>query len=186
VLLAGDATGYLLGRRFLLAQGPRVHITEPRLLRVEAFFVRYGPAAILIGRLDGLVRAWHRSSRARRSTRPPASWRLPGSAPGCRARRSCPEGVAKQAVTGRGARDREARLAGPRQKGCGGDQSGRRLPLLARPGEPRVADGVAALLHPPQSGGVRSDRAFPDAKRGREGRESVGALRPQVGSEKSS
>jgi undecaprenyl-diphosphatase len=57
----GDVTGYLLGRRlgrrFLLAHGPRVHITEQRLLRVEAFFARYGPAAILFGRFVGLVRA---------------------------------------------------------------------------------------------------------------------------------
>jgi undecaprenyl-diphosphatase len=56
----GDVTGYLLGRRlgrrFLLAHGPRVHITKPRLLRVEAFFDRYGLAAILIGRFVGLVR----------------------------------------------------------------------------------------------------------------------------------
>jgi membrane protein DedA with SNARE-associated domain len=58
---AGDVTGYLLGRRlgrrFLLAHGARVHITEPRLLQVEALFARYGPATILIGRFVGLVRA---------------------------------------------------------------------------------------------------------------------------------
>jgi undecaprenyl-diphosphatase len=58
---AGDVTGYVLGRRlgrrFLLAHGRRVHITEPRLVRVEAFFGRYGPAAILVGRFVGLVRA---------------------------------------------------------------------------------------------------------------------------------
>jgi undecaprenyl-diphosphatase len=58
--LAGDLTGYALGRRlgrrFLLAHGPRVHITEPRLLQVEGFFARYGSATILIGRFVGLVR----------------------------------------------------------------------------------------------------------------------------------
>ena len=58
---AGDVTGYLLGRRlgrrFLLTHGARVHITEQRLLRVEGFFDRYGPATILIGRFVGLVRA---------------------------------------------------------------------------------------------------------------------------------
>jgi membrane protein DedA with SNARE-associated domain len=58
---SGDVTGYLLGRRlgrpFLLVHGPRVHITAARLVRVEAFFNRYGPAAILIGRFVGLVRA---------------------------------------------------------------------------------------------------------------------------------
>jgi undecaprenyl-diphosphatase len=57
---AGDLTGYVLGRRlgrrFLLEHGPRVHITEPRLIRVEAFFARYGLATILIGRFVGLVR----------------------------------------------------------------------------------------------------------------------------------
>lgn len=57
---AGDVTGYMLGRRlgrrFLLAHGPRVHITEQRLVRVEGFFARYGPATILIGRFVGLVR----------------------------------------------------------------------------------------------------------------------------------
>ncbi len=58
---AGDLTGYLLGRRlgrrFLLTHGPRVHITEERLRRVEEYFGRYGPAAILIGRFVGLIRA---------------------------------------------------------------------------------------------------------------------------------
>jgi undecaprenyl-diphosphatase len=58
---AGDLTGYALGRRlgrrFLLEHGARVHITEPRLIRVEAFFARYGLATILIGRFVGLVRA---------------------------------------------------------------------------------------------------------------------------------
>jgi membrane protein DedA with SNARE-associated domain len=56
----GDLTGYglgrRLGRRFLLKYGPRVHITEPRVMRVEAFFARYGLATILIGRFVGLVR----------------------------------------------------------------------------------------------------------------------------------
>jgi membrane protein DedA with SNARE-associated domain len=57
---AGDVTGYVLGRRlgrrFALAHGARMHITEPRLMRVEGFFARYGLAAILIGRFVGLVR----------------------------------------------------------------------------------------------------------------------------------
>jgi undecaprenyl-diphosphatase len=59
--LSGDATGYLLGRRlgrrFLLAHGPRVHLTQARLRRVEEYFARYGLATILIGRFVGLVRA---------------------------------------------------------------------------------------------------------------------------------
>lgn len=58
--LAGDLTGYglgrRLGRRFLLVHGPRVHITESRLRRVEEFFSRYGLATILVGRFVGLVR----------------------------------------------------------------------------------------------------------------------------------
>jgi membrane protein DedA with SNARE-associated domain len=58
--LGGDITGYMLGRRlgrpFLLKHGPRVHITEARLLRVEEFFARYGLATILVGRFVGLVR----------------------------------------------------------------------------------------------------------------------------------
>ncbi len=57
---AGDVTGYVLGRRlgrrFLLVHGPRVHITEQRLVRVEEFFGRYGSVTILIGRFVGLVR----------------------------------------------------------------------------------------------------------------------------------
>jgi membrane protein DedA with SNARE-associated domain len=56
----GDITGYLLGgrlgRRFLLEYGPRVHISEARLLRVEEWFARYGVATILIGRFVGVVR----------------------------------------------------------------------------------------------------------------------------------
>jgi undecaprenyl-diphosphatase len=56
----GDLTGYLLGRRlgrrFLLAHGPRVHITEARLVRVEEWFASYGLATILIGRFVGFVR----------------------------------------------------------------------------------------------------------------------------------
>lgn len=55
--LTGDALGRRLGRRFLLEHRPRVHITETRLARVEAFFARYGLATILIGRFVGLVRA---------------------------------------------------------------------------------------------------------------------------------
>jgi membrane protein DedA with SNARE-associated domain len=54
--LSGYALGRRLGRRFLLEHGPRVQITEPRLVRVEAFFARYGIATIFIGRFVGLVR----------------------------------------------------------------------------------------------------------------------------------
>jgi membrane-associated protein len=46
-----------LGRRFLLAHGPRLGVTAPRLERVESFFERHGPKAILAGRFVGIVRA---------------------------------------------------------------------------------------------------------------------------------
>jgi membrane-associated protein len=57
----GDAASFLLGRRlgrrFLIARGPRLGITAARLARVEGFFERHGPQAILAGRFIGLVRA---------------------------------------------------------------------------------------------------------------------------------
>ena len=57
----GDFASFLLGqrlgRRFLLARGPRLGVTAPRLTRVEGFFDRHGGKAILIGRFIGLVRA---------------------------------------------------------------------------------------------------------------------------------
>jgi membrane protein DedA with SNARE-associated domain len=49
--------GRKLGRRFLLTRGPRVGVTAARLERVEDFFDRHGPKAILVGRFVGLVRA---------------------------------------------------------------------------------------------------------------------------------
>jgi membrane-associated protein len=55
--LASFALGQRLGRRFLIARGPRLGVTTPRLERVEAFFDRHGPKAILVGRFIGIVRA---------------------------------------------------------------------------------------------------------------------------------
>jgi membrane protein DedA with SNARE-associated domain len=55
--LASFLLGQRLGRRFLIARGPRFGITASRLHRVEAFFARHGAKAILIGRFVGLVRA---------------------------------------------------------------------------------------------------------------------------------
>lgn len=59
--VAGDLTSFYLGRRlgrpFLERHGPKVSITEERLLKVEGFFDRFGGRAILIGRFVGLVRA---------------------------------------------------------------------------------------------------------------------------------
>ena len=55
--LASFWLGRRLGRRFLVAHGPRIGVTAPRLTRVEGFFDRHGGKAILIGRFIGLVRA---------------------------------------------------------------------------------------------------------------------------------
>jgi membrane protein DedA with SNARE-associated domain len=58
---AGDYASFLLGRRlgrrFLLARGPSLGVTPPRLERVDRFYARHGAKAILIGRFIGLVRA---------------------------------------------------------------------------------------------------------------------------------
>jgi membrane-associated protein len=57
----GDFASFLLGRRlgrrFLVTRGPRIGVTPPRLERVERFFDRHGPKAILVGRFVGIVRA---------------------------------------------------------------------------------------------------------------------------------
>jgi membrane-associated protein len=55
--LASFALGRRLGRPFLVARGPRLGVTEPRLHRVERFFSDHGPKAILVGRFVGIVRA---------------------------------------------------------------------------------------------------------------------------------
>jgi membrane protein DedA with SNARE-associated domain len=55
--LVSFALGGRLGRRFLQQRGPRLGVTAPRLARVEQFFDKHGPKAILAGRFVGLVRA---------------------------------------------------------------------------------------------------------------------------------
>jgi membrane-associated protein len=55
--LASFTLGRRLGRRFLLTRGPRLGVTRARLERVEGFYDRHGPKAILIGRFVGIVRA---------------------------------------------------------------------------------------------------------------------------------
>jgi membrane-associated protein len=55
--LASFMLGGRLGRRFVVRRGPRVGLTAPRLERVEGFFDRHGPKAILAGRFIGIVRA---------------------------------------------------------------------------------------------------------------------------------
>jgi membrane protein DedA with SNARE-associated domain len=54
---ASYALGRRLGRRFVVAHGPRVGVNARRLASVDAFFERHGGKAILIGRFVGLVRA---------------------------------------------------------------------------------------------------------------------------------
>jgi membrane protein DedA with SNARE-associated domain len=49
--------GRRLGRRFLVARGPRLGITPDRLTRVDTFFDRHGAKAILVGRFIGIIRA---------------------------------------------------------------------------------------------------------------------------------
>ena len=58
---AGDLASYTLGRRlgrrFLVAHGPKLGVGPDRLAKVEGFFARHGGKAILIGRFVGIVRA---------------------------------------------------------------------------------------------------------------------------------
>jgi membrane-associated protein len=58
---AGDLASFMLGRRlgrrFLVARGPRLGVTPERLARVDAFFDRHGAKAILVGRFVGIIRA---------------------------------------------------------------------------------------------------------------------------------
>lgn len=49
--------GHRLGRDFLVRHGPRVKITEQRLVQVERYMHDHGGKTILVGRFVGLVRA---------------------------------------------------------------------------------------------------------------------------------
>jgi len=59
-VVAGDAIGFLLGRRlgrkFAIRHGPKVRLTEERFMKVEEFFRQHGGKTIFIGRWVGLVR----------------------------------------------------------------------------------------------------------------------------------
>ncbi len=59
--VAGDVVSLHLGRRlgrpFLERHGPRVRIDAARLDRIDAFFARHGPRAVLLGRFTGFLRA---------------------------------------------------------------------------------------------------------------------------------
>ncbi len=56
----GDNVGYAIGlfggRRLVLRYGARVGITEPRLVRVEAFFRRFGGEIVLVARFVVVLR----------------------------------------------------------------------------------------------------------------------------------
>jgi membrane protein DedA with SNARE-associated domain len=58
---AGDFASFMLGRRlgrrFLVTHGSRIGVSPVRLGRVDSFFERHGPKAILVGRFIGIVRA---------------------------------------------------------------------------------------------------------------------------------
>jgi membrane-associated protein len=58
---AGDLASYALGRKlgrpFLVRRGPGLGVTPDRLAKVEGFFDKHGPKAILVGRFVGIVRA---------------------------------------------------------------------------------------------------------------------------------
>jgi membrane protein DedA with SNARE-associated domain len=55
--LASYGLGRRLGRRFLVARGPRVGVGPARLARLDDFFARYGGRAVLAGRFVGFLRA---------------------------------------------------------------------------------------------------------------------------------
>ena len=59
--VAGDSTGFMLGRKlgraFLFEHGPRFHITPQIVARVEGIFDRHGGKAIILGRFIGVARA---------------------------------------------------------------------------------------------------------------------------------
>jgi membrane protein DedA with SNARE-associated domain len=59
--VAGDTTGFLLGRKlgrdFLFKHGPRFHVTPQIVARVEGIFDRHGGKAIVLGRFIGVARA---------------------------------------------------------------------------------------------------------------------------------
>lgn len=58
----GDSTGYWIGRkwgrRLVLAFGPRIGLTAKRQATIEAFFDRYGIAAVFIGRYQSILRTY--------------------------------------------------------------------------------------------------------------------------------
>ena len=59
--VVGDVTSFFLGRRlgreFMVKHGPKVAITEERLVQVEGFVDKHGGKAIFLGRFVGLVRS---------------------------------------------------------------------------------------------------------------------------------
>ena len=58
--LLGDSWSFYLGRRFgrayLVRHGTRVRVTDERLKALDAFFARWGPATVAVGRLVPFAR----------------------------------------------------------------------------------------------------------------------------------
>lgn len=58
--LLGDSWAFFLGRRlgrsYLVARGAKVGVTHERLAALDAFFARWGPATVAVGRLVPVVR----------------------------------------------------------------------------------------------------------------------------------
>ena len=60
--VAGDATGYWVGRKGGLAllrkYGRLIHFDEAKIDRVRSFFASHGPKAVFLGRFIALLRTW--------------------------------------------------------------------------------------------------------------------------------
>ena len=58
--LLGDSWAFYLGRRlgraFLVSSGAKVGVTHDRLVALDAFFARWGPATVAVGRLVPVMR----------------------------------------------------------------------------------------------------------------------------------
>jgi membrane protein DedA with SNARE-associated domain len=60
--ISGDFSGYWIGRKWgrqlILSLGPRIGLTPRRQAAIEAFFDRYGIAAVFIGRYQSVLRTY--------------------------------------------------------------------------------------------------------------------------------
>ena len=130
--VAGDSTGFMLGRKlgraFLFEHGPRFHITPQIVARVEGIFDRHGGKAIILGRFIGVARAItpflagssHLSFRrflAFDISAPPPG-RLPSSRSATSSRRAPPSRVAVARGRSRHRHGRRRRSARARHPPC--------------------------------------------------------------------